>query len=228
MANIKGSLKDASGNVLQPSTDASQVYMQDSNGNDSTIQAEVAALRVTVGQLSGLDGLNIKGEVDGTTNELPASGYKKGDAYLVSVAGTYAAKECEPGDWLICTATSQTPADSDWSVIQGNLVRAVIGPQTSTAGHLISFSNANGTGSQDSGLDTADVATAVNVGATLDSNKVQLAKISEDASGNPTYNGSRIDLVGVPVVESGAAAPTNLLSGGLYFEKAAVAAGTGD
>ena len=223
MANIKGSLKDASGNVLQPTTDASVVYMQDASGADSNVQTELAAVRTTVAGLVGLDAINIKGSVDGTTDVLPASGYKKGDAYFVSVAGTYAGKTCEPGDLIVCTAVSQPAADSDWSVIQANLVNAVTGPATSTANNLMEFDNATGSASKDSGLAIADVTTAVGVGSALDANKTELAKCGEDAQGLPTYNGAAVGRLGVPVVENGAAAPTNLGAGCVYFEKAAAA-----
>ena len=223
MANIKGSLKDASGNVLQPTTDASIVYMQDASGADSTVQTELAAVRSTVAGLVGLNGIDIKGSVDGTTDTLPASDYKKGDAYLVNAAGTYAGKICEAGDWIVCIAVSNPAADSDWSVVQANLVNAVIGPDTSTANNLMAFSNATGNGSKDSGLSITDVSTAVTVGSALNANKTELAKFGEDAQGLPTYDGAAVGRLGVPVVENGAAAPTNLGAGCVYFEKAASA-----
>lgn len=223
MSNIKGQLKDASGNVLQPHTDASVVYMQDSAGADSNVQAELAAVRTIVAGLAGLDGINLKGTVDGTTDVLPTSGYKKGDTYMVSVAGTYAGKSCEPGDFIVCIAVSTPAADSDWGVIQANLVNAVTGPSTSTANNLMAFDNATGNASKDSGLTISDVSTAVGVGSALDSNKTELAKFGEDAQGLPTYNGQAVGRLGVPVVENGASAPSNLAAGAVYFEKDAAA-----
>lgn len=223
MANVKGYLKDASGNILQPGTDASMVYMQDANGSDSSVQAELAAVRTTVTGLAGLDGLKLRGSVDGTTDVLPASGYAKGDAYVVAVAGTYAGKSCEVADWIVCIDVSTPAADADWSVLQANLVNAVTGPVSSSANNLMAFDNATGSQAKDSGLTISDVSTAVGVGSALDANKTELAKFGEDANGLPTYDGAAVGRVGLPVVENGASVPTNLASGAVYFEKAAVA-----
>lgn len=54
--------------------------------------------------------------IDGDVTELPTT-YKRGDTYLVKTAGTYSGKECDEGDFLICTkdnivtvATIPTPS----------------------------------------------------------------------------------------------------------------------
>ena len=62
----------------------------------------------------------------GTITALPTSGYTIGDEYKVITAGTYAGNTCEVGDMIIAVKSfSGTTANSDWSVIQNNLVGAV-------------------------------------------------------------------------------------------------------
>ena len=70
----------------------------------------------------------------GTITALPTSGYTIGDEYKVITAGTYAGNTCEVGDMIIAVKSfSGTTANSDWSVIQNNLVGAV-----TTGGNAIS------------------------------------------------------------------------------------------
>jgi hypothetical protein len=216
MSNISGFLKDASGNVLLPGTSAAKVSMLDAEGQDSTVQAEIVKNRQEIARMAGLDGLNIKGEVNGTDKTLPASDYKKGDAYVVSAAGVYAGHTCEVGDWLVCTAVSEPVADSDWTAIQVNLVNAVTGPASSTADNLMAFNSASGTVAKDSGLTTTDVSDAVSK-KHEHSNDTELAKVGEN-SGQFTYDNVAIGN-GIPVVNNGAAAPAGLLPNALYFEK---------
>lgn len=67
-----------------------------------------------------------KGIVDGTTNVLPTTDYKKGWWYKVNVAGTYAGKVCQVGDNLIANkdyASGATAAD-DWDKVEGNVAVA--------------------------------------------------------------------------------------------------------
>ena len=70
----------------------------------------------------------------GTITALPTSGYTIGDEYKVITAGTYAENTCEVGDMIIAVKSFYgTTANSDWSVIQNNLVGAV-----TTGGNAIS------------------------------------------------------------------------------------------
>ena len=70
----------------------------------------------------------------GTITALPTSGYTIGDEYKVITTGTYAGNTCEVGDMIIAVKSfSGTTANSDWSVIQNNLVGAV-----TTGGNAIS------------------------------------------------------------------------------------------
>lgn len=175
MSKFKGNIKDANGNILQPGTDASIVEMPDAQGGDSTVQAEVTALRTDVAALKGLKAINIKGMVDGATNLLPTTGYKAGDEYIVAVAGTYAGRALEVNDTIVCVKDYEegTASNADWIFGQ------------------------------------------------VDIDTTYLKKLAEDANGNPTYNGTVLGGAGIPVVENGASAPTNLVAGGCYFEKAA-------
>jgi len=70
----------------------------------------------------------------GTITALPTSGYTIGDEYKVITDGTYAGNTCEVGDMIIAVKSfSGTTDNSDWSVIQNNLVGAV-----TTGGNAIS------------------------------------------------------------------------------------------
>lgn len=219
MAVIKGKLKLANGDVLYPESSSEKIIMSDAQGQDSTVEAEVSAVRAAVANLQQVKGINIKGSVNGTDNLLPASGYFVGDAYIVDVAGTYAGQACEVGDMLVCKEVSNPVADTDWMVMQTNLINAVTGPSTAVVDeNLALFDGTTGSVVKDGGLTKAGVTTAVTLGATLDANKTQLAKITEDANGTPLYNGNLINTVGTPVVANGDSAPANLVAGGLYFE----------
>ena len=58
------------------------------------------------------------GSSGATVTALPAS-HKVGDTYVVSVAGTYAGKACEVGDYIICKTAGTSANDSHWDVVNG-------------------------------------------------------------------------------------------------------------
>ena len=58
------------------------------------------------------------GSSGATVTSLPAS-HKVGDTYVVSVAGTYAGKACEVGDYIICKTAGTSASDSHWDVVNG-------------------------------------------------------------------------------------------------------------
>ena len=64
-----------------------------------------------------------KGTVDGTTDVLPTTDYKKGWWYKVAAAGTYAGKVCQVGDNLIANKdyASGATASADWDKVEGNV-----------------------------------------------------------------------------------------------------------
>lgn len=91
--------------------------------------------------VSGIDAMVFKGTLGsgGTVQTLPAI-HNAGDTYMVATAGTYAGKECEVGDFVICVTTvavGGTPSDSDWTVLQNNLIGAVTTTQTLDANSII-------------------------------------------------------------------------------------------
>jgi len=58
------------------------------------------------------------GSSGATITALPAS-HKVGDTYVVSVAGTYAGKACEVGDYIICKTAGTSANDAHWDVVNG-------------------------------------------------------------------------------------------------------------
>lgn len=107
-----------------PKTAAELVAMPDASGAASTVKAEVEALRTKVETILAV-GVRLKGVVNATA-DLPTTDYEAGDEYVVKTAGTYAGQTCEPGDVILCVTTyaADTAADSDWVVIQANIVNA--------------------------------------------------------------------------------------------------------
>lgn len=138
--------------ALAPATTAAQVAMNDENGSASTAEAEIVALRKRVSEvLAG--GVAFKGALT-ADNPLPTVGYKSGWQYTVKDAGTYAGQTCEAGDLVLCVKdyASGSASNSDWSVIQANIVGAVTGPATSVAEHVATFSGTSGKIIKDSGF----------------------------------------------------------------------------
>ena len=66
-------------------------------------------------------------------HDLPVENYKKGWYWIVEVAGTYAGKVCEAGDFLFCiedwtsakTGSGSVAWKDDFKVVQGNLLYSV-------------------------------------------------------------------------------------------------------
>lgn len=138
--------------ALAPATTAAQVAMNDENGMASTAEAEIVALRKKVsGTIAG--GIAFKGALT-ADNPLPTVGYKAGWQYTVKEAGTYAGQTCEAGDLVLCVKdyASGSASNSDWSVIQANIVGAVTGPASSVAEHVATFSGTSGKIIKDSGF----------------------------------------------------------------------------
>lgn len=97
--------------------------------------------------------------IGGNPGFLPDSGYSKGWLYYVITSGTYAGVPCEVGDLLLATAdaaSSQTINNpAHWTVIQNKKQQLVIGPNSSTDGHVVVFDGNSGTNLQDSGFTIA-------------------------------------------------------------------------
>ena len=69
--------------------------------------------------VGGVDAMRFKGTVN-SNSDLPTTGVKVGDTYMVNTAGTYAGQTCEVGDLIIATATTPT-----WTVAQTNIDGAI-------------------------------------------------------------------------------------------------------
>ena len=140
---------------LAPATTAAQVRIADAAGMDSTAEAEIIALRKTVNEvLEG--GVSFKGALTSTSG-LPTVGYRAGWQYTVKEPGTYAGQSCEAGDLVLCVKdyASGSASNSDWTVIQANIVGAVTGPSTAVTDHVAVFDGTSGKIIRDSGFTIA-------------------------------------------------------------------------
>jgi len=81
----------------------------------------------------------------GTITALPLT-YNTGWIYKIITAGTYAGVVCEIGDSIqaIVTRAGSGNLDSDWTVMQGNVDGAVVGPASATADHIALFNGTSG------------------------------------------------------------------------------------
>lgn len=138
--------------ALAPSTTAAQVAVNDANGSGSNVEKEIVDLRKKIA--SAVDaGVHFKGVLT-KDNGLPTVGYKAGWQYSVQEAGTYAGGSCEVGALVVCIKdyASGSASNSDWSVIQANIVGAVTGPASSVANHVAAFDGVSGKIIKDSGF----------------------------------------------------------------------------
>lgn len=137
---------------LAPETLAEQVHINDVDGNASTVEAEIIALRKAV-EAAVSKGQHFQGVVNSTAT-LPPYNYKAGWLYSVQEAGTYAGNACEVGDLIICVKdyASGSASNADWAVLQANLDGAVTGPASSVAAHVVVFDGTSGKRIKDSGF----------------------------------------------------------------------------
>ena len=217
MSQLKVTLQNKTGDELLPKTSGDQVFLD----GGTSVSAKIAAL-----ESAFASGIEVKGTVGagGTVEALPADGYGIGDMYVVKTAGTYAGQECEAGDLVLCIKAyaEEGAADTDWTVIQNNLNRAVTGPKSATDGNLMSFDGASGTVAKDSGIKTADVSGAVskahqhaNATDVLDKLSVQDGKLQLD--GQPVDS----DTVGAVLLGAEDPIPENLAENGIVFRQTA-------
>lgn len=136
---------------LNPETTASQVVINNAAGEGSNVEAEIEKLRTDVAALIN-GGVVFKGALT-TASGLPTVSYKAGWQYIVQDAGTYAGKVCETGDFIVCVKNyaSGSASNSDWAVLQVNIVGAVTGPANSVANHVAAFDGTSGKIIKDSG-----------------------------------------------------------------------------
>ena len=136
---------------LNPETVAAQVIINDAAGVGSNVEAEITKLRTDVAALIN-GGVVFKGALTSASG-LPTVSYKAGWQYIVQDAGTYAGKTCEAGDFIVCVKNyaSGSASNSDWAVLQVNIVGAVTGPANSVANHVAAFDGTSGKIIKDSG-----------------------------------------------------------------------------
>ena len=140
---------------LAPATTAAQVRIADAAGTDSTAEAETIDPRKTVNEvLEG--GVSFKGALTSTSG-LPTVGHRAGWQYTVKEPGAYAGQSCEAGDLVLCVKdyASGSASNSDWTVIQANIVGAVTGPSTAVTDHVAVFDGTSGKIIRDSGFTIA-------------------------------------------------------------------------
>lgn len=130
-------------------------------------QAAVKAYADSI--IAAADAMVFKGVIDASANpNYPAS--NRGDTYRISVAGKIggaAGPNVEVGDILMAltdgtAAGTHAAVGAQWNITQANLDGAVIGPVSSVANQLASFSGTTGKVIQDSGfsVDTDGTLTA--------------------------------------------------------------------
>ena len=213
--STKVQLKDVAGTPVYPVTSADQVKTAD-GGN---VEAKIASLQAAFA--SGVRPCGTVG-TGGTVEALPADSYKLGDLYVVKTGGTYAGQVCEPGDLILCIKdhAEEGAADTDWTVIQNNIDRAVTGPASAADGNLIAFDGASGTVAKDSGVALSHVSDAVTK-RHQHANAALLDGISADGE-TVTINGKTFYAgLQVAVIEAGGEIPAGMSPTGIVFEKVA-------
>ena len=217
MSQLKVTLQNKTGDELLPKTSGDQVFLD----GGTSVSAKIAAL-----ESAFASGIEVKGTVGagGTDEALPADSFGIGDMYVVKTAGTYAGQECEAGDLVLCIKAyeAEGAADTDWTVIQNNLNRAVTGPASAADGNLMSFDGASGTVAKDSGIKTADVSGAVSKAHQHANAADVLDKLSAQ-DGKLKFDGQNVDSDTVGAVLLGAEdpVPENLAENGIVFRQTA-------
>lgn len=204
---------------LNIQTTAEQVKMKDAEQGESSVQQEIEALREAVKNvLAANDAMVFKGVVN-QDSDIAAADYQAGWTYKVGTAGTYKGQKCEVGDLIVCIKDyADSPADSDWTVVQTNIDGAVTGPESAVSENLASFDGATGRIIKDSALKTADVSDAV-AKKHEHANKTDVLDKLSTQDGELLFDGKRINdgLVEVASTTSIDTIPDNLRDGGLLI-----------
>ena len=106
-------------------------------------------------RIVSIQAMQFKGVVDSAAGL--AADAQPGWTYRAGTAFTLGQEEVEVGDMIICTAAATTDpvAAATWAVVQNNIDGAVVGPSSSTDGHIAIFDGATGKVIEDSGFTIA-------------------------------------------------------------------------
>ena len=127
--------------------------------SDTKIATQKAVKAYADGLLGANNAFVYKGVLDCSTNpNYPAA--NAGDSYKISVAGKIggaSGTNVEVGDTAVClvdgsAAGTQVSVGANWVILQTNIDGAVVGPASSTAGDLVTFSGTTGKVVQDSSV----------------------------------------------------------------------------
>ena len=129
-----------------------------------TNNTQIATTEFVMNAFAANDAMLFKGTIGtsgsgATVTVLPAKHYK-GWTYKVATAGTYAGKNCEIGDMIICQTDGYSNNNDHWTVVQSNIDGAVIGPTSSTNMHIAVFDGTTGKLIKDSGFTTSSFLTS--------------------------------------------------------------------
>lgn len=134
--------------------------------NSDTKIATQKAVKAYADALIGANNAMVyKGVIDASTNpNYPAA--NAGDTYRISVAGKIggaAGPNVEVGDLIVAltdgtAAGTQAAVGANWNITQANVDGAVVGPTSSVAGNLPSFSGTTGKVIADSGFTPSNAA----------------------------------------------------------------------
>ncbi len=163
--NAWGALKAENDNYITQDTPYGQsiasTYIKDISFDNDTLTITKGDNTTSTISLNVTDAMVFKGVVN-NNNQLPAV-HKVGWTYKVGTAGVYAGQICEIGDTIYCITGGSSANNAHWAVIQTNIDGAVVGPATSTAGHIATFTGTTGKAIKDSGftIETSVPANAV-------------------------------------------------------------------
>ena len=161
-------------------------------------QAEFEALRTLIATLEGeieqlksIDAIRPPTLVN-SDGDIPTT-YAKGDSWRVGTAGTYRGFMCDVSDLIVALVdrAGADNANSDFYVLQGNLIKAVTGPLSATADNIALFDGGTGTVIKDSGVSVTSVSDALGKSHEHANKEAVLDKLS-DSNGKLQYNGKGV------------------------------------
>ena len=145
--------QDISGkaNLNSPAFTGTPTAPTAANGTNST---QIATTAFVMNAFTANDAMVFKGVLgteSGMIATLPTT-HSQGWTYKVGTAGTYAGQVCEVGDTIYCVADGTAANNAHWVILQTNVDGTVIGPATSTADHIATFTGTTGKVIKDSGF----------------------------------------------------------------------------